>query len=135
MFNFFKKKNLKKDFENTKTEKENIIIDDNTIKKDLENLEIQLNQGNLDDEDLSKIYQEKAFLLKKINKIDDSIENLEKSLNYHKNLGKGYKTLLNLYNMKRAEAAKNGNDEMLQHWLKKIDEMMQLSKDITRGKY
>jgi hypothetical protein len=37
--------------------------------------------------------------------------------------------------MKRAEAAKNGNDEMLQHWLKKIDEMMQLSKDITRGKY
>lgn len=119
MFNFFKKKNLKKDFENTKTEKENIIIDDNTIKKDLENLEIQLNQGNLDDENLSKIYQEKAFLLKKINKIDDSIENLEKSLNYHKNLGEGYKTLLNLYNMKRAEAAKNGNDEMLQHWLKK----------------
>ena len=128
MFNFFKKKNLKKDFENTKTEKENIIINDNTIKKGLENLEIQLNQGNLDDEGLSKIYQEKAFLLKKI-------ENLEKSLNYHKNLGEGYKTLLNLYNMKRAEAAKNGNDEMLQHWLKKIDEMMQLSKDITRGKY
>ena len=27
MFNFFKKKNLKKDFENTKTEKENIIIE------------------------------------------------------------------------------------------------------------
>ena len=87
MFNFFKKKNLKKDFENTKTEKENIIINDNTIKKGLENLEIQLNQGNLDDEVLSKIYQEKAFLLKKINEIDDSIENLEKSLNYHKNLG------------------------------------------------
>ena len=43
--------------------------------------------------------------------------------------------MLNLYNMKRAEAARNGNDDMIQKWLLKIDEMMQLSKDITRGKY
>lgn len=62
-----------------------------------------------------------------------TIDSLEKSIQAKKSLGNGYKTLLKLYNKKRAEAAKVNNEELLQIYLKKMDQMMQVSKEVTRG--
>ncbi|GJM73739.1 hypothetical protein HMSSN036_59550 [Paenibacillus macerans] len=50
-----------------------------------------------------------------------------------KSVGDGYKILLKLYNKKRAEAAKANDEASLQIYLKKMDQMMQLSKDVARG--
>lgn len=130
MFDFFKKKKRENNIKNEET-----VINEKEILKELEKLEEKLNGKDLEDKELSKIYEQMGLLYKKMDKTDVAIEIFEKSLKYNKNLGEGYKNLLNLYNMKRAEAARNGNDDMIQKWLLKIDEMMQLSKDITRGKY
>jgi hypothetical protein len=57
----------------------------------------------------------------------------EKSMSAKKSLGAGYKALLKLYNKKRAQAAKANDEELLQIYLRKMDQMMQISKDVTRG--
>ena len=64
---------------------------------------------------------------------DEAITYLEMSLSEKKNLGKGY--LLNLYNTKRREAAKAKDDEQIQYYLRKIDEMMAISKEVTRASF
>ena len=46
---------------------------------------------------------------------DEAITYLEMSLSEKKDLGKGYRTLLNLYNTKRREAAKAKDDEQIQY--------------------
>ena len=45
---------------------------------------------------------------------DEAITYLEMSLSEKKDLGKGYRALLNLYNTKRREAAKAKDDEQIQ---------------------
>ncbi|MFQ7539790.1 MAG: hypothetical protein ACLRL6_21625, partial [Clostridium sp.] len=66
---------------------------------------------------------------------DEAITYLEMSLSEKKDLGKGYRTLLNLYNTKRREAAKAKDDEQIQYYLRKIDEMMAISKEVTRASF
>lgn len=65
---------------------------------------------------------------------DQAIAYLEMSLHEKKAIGKGYTTLLKLYNEKRKEAAIQKDDESLQYYLAKLDDMMTLSKDVIRGK-
>lgn len=66
---------------------------------------------------------------------DEAITYLEMSLSEKKDLGKGYRALLNLYNTKRREAAKAKDDEQIQYYLRKIDEMMAISKEVTRASF
>ncbi|WP_226669755.1 tetratricopeptide repeat protein [Metabacillus litoralis] len=96
-----------------------------SIKKD------QVNQKN--SEEQAKIYEEIGLAFNELGEEDDAIEMLENSIESKKSLGDGYKTLLKLYNKKRAEAAKMQDEELLQIYLKKMDQMMQVSKEVTRG--
>ena len=57
----------------------------------------------------------------------------EDSLKEEKTIGKTYTNLLNIYNIKRKEAAINKDDAKIQYYLGKIDEMMKISKDVVRG--
>ena len=66
---------------------------------------------------------------------DEAITYLEMSLSEKKDLGKGYRALLNMYNTKRREAAKAKDDEQIQYYLRKIDEMMAISKEVTRASF
>jgi tetratricopeptide (TPR) repeat protein len=84
-------------------------------------------------EEQAKIYEEIGLAFYELGEEDNAIESLEKSIQAKKSLGNGYKTLLKLYNKKRAEAAKVNNEELLQIYLKKLDQMMQVSKEVTRG--
>lgn len=69
----------------------------------------------------------------KISDYDNAVIYYEESLNIEKTIGKAYTNLLNIYNVKRKEAAVNKDDEKLQYYLKKIDDMMKISKDVVRG--
>jgi tetratricopeptide (TPR) repeat protein len=84
-------------------------------------------------EEQAKIYEEIGLAFYELGEEDNAIDSLEKSIQAKKSLGNGYKTLLKLYNKKRAEAAKVNNEELLQIYLKKLDQMMQVSKEVTRG--
>jgi tetratricopeptide (TPR) repeat protein len=84
-------------------------------------------------EEQAKIYEEIGLAFNELGEEDHAIESLEKSIQAKKSLGNGFKTLLKLYNKKRAEAAKVNDEELLQIYLKKMDQMMQVSKEVTRG--
>ncbi|MEG0134081.1 tetratricopeptide repeat protein [Clostridium sp.] len=69
----------------------------------------------------------------KISDHDEAVKYYEESLSQEKKIGKAYTNLLKIYNTKRKEAAINKDDEKLQYYLIKIDEMMKISKDVVRG--
>jgi tetratricopeptide (TPR) repeat protein len=66
--------------------------------------------------------------------IDKSIEYYERSLAESNALGQAFKDLVKLYNIKRQEATRSGNNDDVQIYFKKTDDLMQLSKDVIRGK-
>lgn len=65
---------------------------------------------------------------------DNAIKYYEESLGLKKVMGKSYTDLMSLYNKKRQQAAEAKNDEELNYYLAKVQEMMQISKDMLRGK-
>ncbi|PAD21414.1 tetratricopeptide repeat protein [Terribacillus saccharophilus] len=81
----------------------------------------------------AKILEEIGMAYVKLGDDDRAMESFEQSIQIEKTVGDGYKNLLRLYNKKRAEAAKANDDKSLQIYLNKMDQMMQVSKDVTRG--
>lgn len=65
------------------------------------------------------------------NNINESMATLEKSLEIKPTITDGYKTLMGIYNTKRAEAAKEGNVNGINKWLNKMDEMRNIAKKGT----
>lgn len=65
---------------------------------------------------------------------DKAIVYYEQSLSIKKQMGKPYTNLMSLYNKKRQQAAEAKNDEEISYYLSKVQEMMQMSKDMLRGK-
>ncbi|MEK5266579.1 tetratricopeptide repeat protein [Weizmannia sp. FSL W8-0401] len=134
MLGFGKKKEKKPGKESiTEQGKESVLTDER--KQELLRT-ISLKKETVDqaaEEEKSKIYEEIGLALNELGDIDQAIDSLEKSIQIKKSVGDGYKTLLRLYNKKRAQAAKANDDDTLQIYLKKMDEMMQVSKDVTRG--
>ena len=49
-------------------------------------------------------------------------------------MGKSYTDLMSLYNKKRQQAAEAKDDEKITYYFGKVQEMMQISKDMIRGK-
>lgn len=84
-------------------------------------------------EEQAQIYEELGLALYELQEEDQAMDALEKSLQAKKSIGDGYKILIKLYNKKRAEAAKLNDEQSLQLYLKKMDQMLQVSKDVTRG--
>ena len=65
---------------------------------------------------------------------DQAIHYYELSLEEDRQLGKAYTDLLKLYNQKRQEAAEAKDDEKLKEYMDKVQGLMQMSKDVLRGK-
>jgi len=130
MFGFCKKKAK----ESKKEESEEVVL--TAERKDEILRSISLNKDKINqssEEEQARIYEEIGLAFNELGEEDNAIDSLEKSIEIKKSLGDGYKTLLKLYNKKRSEAAKANDDELLQIYLKKMDQMMQISKDVTRG--
>jgi tetratricopeptide (TPR) repeat protein len=67
-------------------------------------------------------------------KFDEAIKYYEISIEENKTLGKAYTDLVKLYNIKMKEAAKDKDDQMIKSYMNKIDTLLQLSKDVMRGR-
>lgn len=88
---------------------------------------------NSDDNNETKaeMYEQIGLIQSEVDRIDDAILSLEKSLDYKLSIGDGYKKLMSLYNAKRAMAAKEGNDAGIDFYMDKMDEMRQIAKKVT----
>lgn len=130
MFGFKKKKNK----DQIKDSSEKIILTQEREKELLSEINIKKNKlEEADTNERAKIYEEIGMDFYELQQEENAIQALEESLEIKKSIGNGYKTLLKLYNKKRAEAANANDDDVLQIYLKKMDKMMQISKDVTRG--
>lgn len=131
MFGFGRKKKVKEQKRETTDSVVLTIERKEELLRTLSQKKEEVNQ--VSGEEQAKIYEEIGLVLNELGEEDHAIDSLEKSIEAKKSVGDGFKTLLKLYNKKRAEAAKVNDEESLQKYLKKMDQLMQVSKDVTRG--
>lgn len=120
----------KKEKTNEVEKVDNSISVEDSIKK-AEELKEELK--NCDETKKVVLLNEIGGIYYKISDYDNAVIYYEESLNIEKTIGKAYTNLLNIYNIKRKEAAVSKDDEKLQYYLNKIDDMMKISKDVVRG--
>lgn len=125
---WFSRKKDKKTFEeNAKTE----VLNIEELKESAEKLKVELE--NSEGDERVNILNKIGDIYYKISDYDEAAKYYEESLSLHKAIGKTYTNLLNIYNAKRKDAAINKDDNQIQYYLVKIDEMMKISKDVVRG--
>ena len=105
-------------------------IDTEAIKKEIDNLRTVL-KDDFSKEHLVKL----AALENDLGNTLTSIELLEDYMNNNKELGIVLNELMKYYNIMVKKCASEKDDEKLQNYLSKTDNLMQMSKDIIRGKY
>lgn len=88
----------------------------------------------------SKTGDERVSLLNEIGSLytqaeetDLAIQYYEESLELCKQHGKASTDLMKLYNKKRQEAAEAKDDEKVKEYMDKVQNLMQMSKDMIRG--
>lgn len=125
----FRAKNRKPDEQS----KKNIIeVSDKDILLQLENLINQI--GSVSGKKKAELLNKIGDLYFKLNRIDDAISYYEASIEENKTLGRAYTELIKLYNIKQKEAIKKNDDANIKFYMEKIDDLLQLSKDVIRGK-
>lgn len=70
----------------------------------------------------------------KLGDLDEAIQSYEQSLKFNEDFGPAFDALQTLYNEKRIEASYQKNNDAIQKWLNKSDELNNLSKKIMRSK-
>ncbi|MGL9731032.1 tetratricopeptide repeat protein [Enterococcus sp. DIV0756] len=132
MFGLFKKKKkpekIEEKIELSVEEKERLTKDNQQLMAQIAELE-QADSAEVSD--LAGLYEKLGLNDAELNQVDSAIERLEKSLDYKLTIGDGYKKLMSLYNAKRAEAARNGNDAGIDKYMGKMDDMRQIAKKVT----
>jgi len=129
MFNFFKKKR-----EKASDKKEDVLSEEQLTKIDQmieeKRKEIAKAEKTVTNTEQAKLYEELGLLYAQKND-DEAIPTLEKSLELKLSMGDGYKKLMSLYNEKRKEAARNGDDAGIDKYMNKMDEMRAVAKKLT----
>ena len=130
MFSFFRKNKLK--VEEPKTEIKASLTSEQIVQIEQSIQQLQQQIANSDDAKLLAVLNEKTGMLyHQLERIDLAIEYLEISLQHKKSIGEGYKILMSLYNLKRAEAATNGSMADIDFWMNKMDSMRNIAKQVT----
>ena len=131
MFFLFGKKKDKSDKKSKETKVEKTLNIDEILETiESEKAKLESLSGKERIECLNKL----GSLYFQANKISDAIEMYETSLGENKELGKAYTDLLKLYNIKRKEASDSKDEDQVKIYMDKINSLMQLSKDVIRGK-
>lgn len=86
------------------------------------------------DETRVALLNEVGSLYMQAEEYDEAIKYYEESFEMKKVMGKSYTDLMALYNKKRQQAAEAKDDEQITYYFGKVQEMMQISKDMLRGK-
>lgn len=130
MFSFFRKNKPK--VEEPKTEIKASLTSEQIVQIEQSIQQLQQQITNSDDAKLlAVLYEKTGMLYYQLERIDLAIEYLEISLQHKKSIGEGYKILMSLYNLKRAEAATNGSMADIDFWLNKMDSMRNIAKQVT----
>lgn len=130
MFSFFKKNKQK--VKEPKAEINASLTSEQIVEIEQSIQQLQQQIANSDDAKLLAVLNEKTGMLyHQLERIDLAIEYLEISLQHKKSIGEGYKILMNLYNLKRAEAATNGSMADIDFWMNKMDSMRNIAKQVT----
>lgn len=130
MFGFFKKKENEPKKGTIKEEK---ILSPEATEK-IQSEITQLNQEISTTQEKSKLaelYEQVGLKFSELYENDQAIQYLEKSLENKQTIGDGYKKLMSLYNQKRADAARAGDDQGIDYYMGKMDEMRQIAKQVT----
>ena len=130
MFGFFKKKENEPKKRSIKEEK---ILSPEAIEK-IQSEITQLNQEistTQEKHELAELYEQIGLKFSELYENDQAIQYLEKSLENKQPIGDGYKKLMSLYNQKRADAARAGDDQGIDYYMGKMDEMRQIAKQVT----
>lgn len=108
---------------------------------EISKLNEQLKEEELTGSKQTDINKQKADILtklgqsyQKLNEVDKAIDAYEKSLQYNEDFGPAFDGLIKLYDVKRQAAAYAKDNEAIQKWLNKSDELTTLSKKIMRSK-
>lgn len=117
--------------------REELISKAAALEKELENSESKKGIHGLDELESEKrinALNELGGMYFQAGCIEKAIYYYETSLEENNSLGRAYTDLLKLYNIKRREAADMKDDKGAGEYLEKIESLMQLSKDVIRGK-
>lgn len=136
MFGFFKKKD-DKNRKSVETVEEITLSEEakaELLKKIADGKALVNNDSEKSDEDLAKSYEQMGLWYAELNEVDTAITNLEMSLDKRLSMGAGYKKLMSLYNAKRAEAARNKDNDAIDYYMAKMDEMRNIAKKLTLSK-
>lgn len=126
MFLFGKKEKKEK-----KVEEAPVVNKEELIKQAEE--KVQQLEGTQDDARVA-LLNEVGSLYMQAEEYDEAIKYYEESFEMKKVMGKSYTDLMALYNKKRQQAAEAKDDEKIAYYFGKVQEMMQTSKDMLRGK-
>ena len=136
MFGFFKKKD-DKNRKSVETVEEITLSEEakaELLKKIADGKALVNNDSEKSDEDLAKSYEQMGLWYAELNEVDTAITNLEMSLDKKLSMGAGYKKLMSLYNANRAEAARNKDNDAIDYYMAKMDEMRNIAKKLTLSK-
>lgn len=111
------------------------------LESDINKLTEQVKEEKFTGSDSTDLNKQKADALtklgqdyQKLGKVDEAIKAYEQSLKFNEDFGPAFDGLLKLYDVKRQEAAYAKDDEGIQKWLNKSDDLTSLSKKIMRSK-
>lgn len=121
---FFKKKEKKQKQEAPIVNKEELITKAETEIKKLD---------GASDNDRVVILNAIGSFYTQAEETDLAIKYYEESLEICKQHGKASTDLMKLYNKKRQEAAAEKDDEKVKEYMDKVQNLMQMSKDMIRG--
>lgn len=130
MFGFFKKK--EKEPKKVLAKEEKALSPEATEKIQSEITQLKQEISTTQDKHkLAKLYEQVGLKFSELYVNDQAIQYLEKSLENKQTIGDGYKKLMSLYNQKRTDAARAGDDQGIDYYMGKMDEMRQIAKQVT----
>lgn len=90
-------------------------------------------EGSSGDDRVSRL-NELGSLYFQIEELDKAAQYYEESLEINKQLGKAYTDLIKIYNKKRQQAIDAKDGDKAKEYMDKVQNLMQMSKDVLRGK-
>lgn len=128
VFGFFKKKEKK----TPEPKVQEVVLSEDekqVIRGKITELSVDLD--SLEAVEQAKKYEQIGLYYAELDEVDSAITSLERSLELKLSMGNGYKKLMSLYNQKRAEAAHNKDNEGIDYYMSKMDDMRNIAKKLT----
>lgn len=133
MFGLFKKRHAEKKVSVEETVPTLSSEEVSQLKTESESLTSQLDSVTGDDRinTLNRL----GTINEQLDELDTAIGYFETSLKEKEQFGDAYNGLLRLYEEKRKQAAYDKDDDGIQKWLTKMDDLMSISKRVLKSNY